>query len=69
MKIFFDPDIPESIRDEIAALIKEQITSSCKCGCDEIYVSMTDNILDVKCYDCGESFFEVALEAEEESQG
>ncbi len=68
MKIFFDPDIPAEVHDQIKEIIKQQITDGrCKsCGCKEIYVSLIDNTLDVKCYDCGESFFEMEIEAEEE---
>ncbi len=66
MKIFFDPDIPKEYHDQIEQIIKEQIKKPCACGCNEIYVSFFNNILDVKCYDCGESFFEMEIEFEEE---
>ena len=66
MKIFFDPDIPADIHEEIKKVIEEQVEGPCTaCGCDEIYVSLLGNTLDVKCYDCGESFFEMELEIEE----
>lgn len=66
MKIFFDPDIPADIQEEIQKVVVEQIDSPCsQCGCDEIYISLLGNTLDVKCYDCGESFFELEVEIEE----
>jgi len=69
VKIFFDPDIPAEIQEDIKKIIEEQIEGPCPaCGCDEIYVSRMDNTLDVKCYDCGESFFELEIEAEGEEQ-
>ncbi len=68
MKIFFDPDIPAEIQDEIRKIVEEQVEGPCSaCGCDEIYVSLMGNTLDVKCYDCGESFFEMELEVEEQT--
>lgn len=67
MKIFFDPDIPAEIHDQIKQIVEEQVQGPCSaCGCDEIYVSLLNNVLDVKCYDCGESFFEMEIETEEE---
>jgi len=66
VKIFFDPDIPTEIHDQIKQIVEEQVQGPCKCGCDEIYVSLLNNTLDVKCYDCGESFFEMEIELEEE---
>jgi len=67
VKIFFDPDIPAELQEEIKNIVTEQIQGPCPaCGCEEIYVSLLDNTLDVKCYDCGESFFEMELEVEEQ---
>ncbi|AEH44637.1 hypothetical protein Thein_0759 [Thermodesulfatator indicus DSM 15286] len=67
MKIYFDPDIPADIQEDIKQVVEEQIEGPCpSCGCDEIYVSLIGNTLDVKCYDCGESFFELELEVEEQ---
>jgi len=67
VKIFFDPDIPADIQEEIKKVVQDQIDSPCpECGCDEIYISFLDNTLDVKCYDCGESFFELEVEIEEQ---
>jgi hypothetical protein len=66
VKIFFDPDIPAEIHDQIKQIVEEQIQGPCSaCGCDEIYVSLLNNVLDVKCYDCGESFFEMEIEEEQ----
>jgi len=68
VKIEYDPDINASIRPDIAAMIKENVTEPCECGCDEIYVSLqSENMIDVKCYDCGKSFFELEIEIEEET--
>ncbi len=68
MKIEYDPDIPAAIRPSLAQVIKESIEAPCSCGCDEIYVSLQDeNMIDVKCYDCGTSYFELELEIDEET--
>lgn len=69
MKIEYDPDIPVSIRPNIKEVIKESVVAPCAvCGCDEIYVSLgLKGHLDVKCYDCGNSFFELELEVDEET--
>ncbi len=68
MKIEYDSDIPSNLRPQIAREIKESIKSPCSCGCDEVYVSLqARNLLDVKCYDCGTSFFELELEIDEET--
>ncbi len=65
MKITFDQDIPEDVRPQIEEVIKETIEGKCSCGSDEVYVAVTDgNTIDVKCYDCGESFFELEVEIE-----
>ncbi len=67
MKITFDPDISADIRPSIEEVIKESITAPCSCGSDEIYVSLqANNNIDVKCFDCGTSFFELEIEVEEE---
>ncbi|NPA49378.1 MAG: hypothetical protein GXO20_05300 [Thermodesulfobacteria bacterium] len=69
MKIFFDPDIPAEFQEDIKKIVEEQVQGPCpSCGCDEIYVSLMGNTLDVKCYDCGESFFELELEVEDQEQ-
>ncbi len=66
MKITFDPDISADIRPSIEEVIKESITAPCPCGSDEIYVSLQgNNNIDVKCFDCGTSFFELEIEVEE----
>ncbi len=68
MKIEYDSDIPASLRPQIAQVIKESEISSCECGCDEIYVSLqSESMIDVKCYDCGNSFFELEMEVDEET--
>ncbi len=68
MKIVYDPDIPAPIRPSIEQVIEESELSSCSCGCDEIYVSLqSENTIDVKCYDCGISFFELEVEFDEET--
>lgn len=67
MKIEYDSDIPASIHPSIEEVIKESVKSACQCGCDEIYVSLQqENRIDVKCYDCGTSFFELEMEIGEE---
>ncbi len=67
MKITFDPDIPADIQPQIEELIKDSVEGKCECGSDEIYVSIIDNkLIDVKCYDCGNSFFEAEIDIEEE---
>lgn len=68
MKIDYDPDIPVTVRPSIKQLIKESNIASCPCGCDEIYVSLqSESNIDVKCYDCGSSFFELEMEVDEET--
>lgn len=69
MKIVFDSDIPVQVRESIADVIRESVTKPCAaCGCDEIYVSLqAENSIDVKCYDCGTSFFELEVEIGEET--
>ena len=68
MKIIYDPDISATLHSSIKDVIKESIDASCPCGCDEIYVSLQDgNRIDVKCYDCGTSFFELEVEVNEET--
>ena len=63
MKITFDPDIPTDIQPQIEELVKESIDDKCHCGSDEIYVSIIENkFLDIKCYDCGNSYFEVEID-------
>ncbi len=66
MKITFDPDIPIDIQPQIEQLVKDAVQEKCGCGSDEIYVSIIENqIIDVKCYDCGTSFFEAEINIEE----
>jgi hypothetical protein len=68
VKIEYDPDIPIAVRPSIKEEIKKEIIGPCACGCDEVYVSLgPKNIIDVKCYDCGTSFFELEIEVEEEA--
>lgn len=68
MKIIYDPDIPTPLRSSIKEVIKESIKHPCSCGCDEIYVSLqNEDRIDVKCYDCGSSFFELEVEVNEET--
>ena len=67
LKIIYDEDIPRDVRPSIEEVIKESITAPCECGCAEIYVSLqAPGSIDVKCYDCGTSFFELEIEEEEE---
>lgn len=70
MKVVFDPDIPEDIKEEILqTLEEEQIKAPCKeCGSETIYVALIDNTLDVKCYECGFSYLEIELSEEEEEE-
>ena len=68
MKIEYDPDIPSSLRPSIKDVIQESGLERCQCGCEEIYVSLqSENMIDVKCYDCGASYFELEVEIEEET--
>ncbi len=68
MKIAYDTDIPTTLYPSIKKVIKESIKTPCSCGCDEIYVSLQEeNRIDVKCYDCGTSFFELEVEVNEET--
>ncbi len=67
LKIIYDEDISRDVRPSIEGVIKESITGPCECGCNEIYVSLqAPGSIDVKCYDCGTSFFELEIEEEEE---
>ncbi len=67
LKIVFDEDITKDVRPSIKEVIEESITEPCECGCSEIYVSLqAPGNIDVKCYDCGTSFFELEIEEEEE---
>ncbi len=69
MKVIFDPDIPAEVQPQIEEVIKDSIQEKCECGCDEIYVSLTsEDMLDVKCYDCGTSFFELEIQLEDEEE-
>ncbi|NIA08892.1 MAG: hypothetical protein GWP10_03785 [Nitrospiraceae bacterium] len=67
MKIVYDPDIPATLQPSIQKIIKESVTAPCPCGCEEIYVSLQNDKLDIKCYDCGTSFFELEVEVGEET--
>jgi hypothetical protein len=68
VKIVYDPDIPATLYSSIKEVIKESIVAPCSCGCDEVYVSLQEeNKIDVKCYDCGTSFFELEVEVNEET--
>ncbi len=63
VKIIFDPDIPVNLKPYIKQAIEEAIEEPCECGCDEVYASMqSENNIDVKCYDCGTSYFELEIE-------
>jgi len=65
MQVMFDPDIPEDLKEEILKTIEDEKIELCKeCGSNFIYVAMIDNTLDVKCYECGASFFEIELSEE-----
>ncbi len=67
MKITYDEDIARVVRPSVEEVILESIDGPCECGCDEIYVSLqAPGNIDVKCYDCGSSFFELEIEEEEE---
>ena len=67
MKITYDPDLPMSYCPLVKQEIQGADMSPCECGSDEIYVSLVDSTtIDVKCYDCGNSFFELEIEIEEE---
>jgi len=70
VKVIFDPDIPEDIKEDILEAIKEEnIGDICKiCGCDTLYVAMLEGMLDVKCYDCGHSYLEIELSEEGEEE-
>ena len=67
VKIVYDPDIPATLYPSIQKIIKESVTTPCPCGCKEIYVSLQNDKIDVKCYDCGTSFFELEVEIGEET--
>jgi DNA-directed RNA polymerase subunit RPC12/RpoP len=65
MQVIFDPDIPEDLKKDILKAIEEENIELCReCGANVIYVAMIDNTLDVKCYECGGSFFEIELSEE-----
>ncbi len=66
MKVIFDPDIPEDLKEDILNSIKEEnIGEICKyCGADTLYVAHLGKILDVKCYECGHSYLEIEMEEE-----
>jgi len=67
VNIVYDSDLSDELKPSVEEVIKESITEPCSCGCDEIYVSIQDgNKIDVKCYDCGTSYFELEVEIEEE---
>ncbi|QJA06132.1 hypothetical protein FVE67_04670 [Thermosulfurimonas marina] len=67
MKIIFDPEVTEELKEEIRSLVEEaEIDKKCpECGAQEIYVALLGRILDVKCYECGHSFLEIEMETEE----
>ncbi len=66
LKITYDPDLPMSYRPLIHQEIRNSDIEECECGSDEIYVSLVnENTIDVKCYDCGKSFFELEIEIED----
>ena len=69
MKIVYDPDLPAPLRPQVKEVIEESDLEPCsECGCDEIYVSYpSENTIDVKCYDCGTSYFELEIELDEET--
>ncbi|OAQ21038.1 hypothetical protein [Thermosulfurimonas dismutans] len=66
MKIIFDPEIPEDLREDIKAAVEEEgLEEKCpECGAKEIYVALLGKVLDVKCYDCGYSYAEIEMEEE-----
>ncbi len=68
MKVIFDPDIPDEIKEDILEAIKEEnIGEVCKvCGGDTLYVALLEGVLDIKCYECGHSYLEIEIEEEEE---
>lgn len=67
MKVLFDPDIPEDLKEDILKNIEEEnLGEICKiCGSDTLYVALIDEILDVKCYECGTSYLEIELANQE----
>ena len=66
VKIIYDNDISAVIRPDIKKVIKQAIKNQCPCGCDEIYVSVQeDKRIDVKCYDCGQSYLELEIQVDE----
>ncbi|RUM89772.1 MAG: hypothetical protein DSZ24_00450 [Thermodesulfatator sp.] len=67
MKIIFDPEVPENLKEDIRSLVQEaDIEEKCpECGAKEIYIALLGKILDVKCYECGHSFLEIEMETEE----
>ncbi len=65
MKVLFDPDISEDLKEEILKSLEEEGLGICKiCGADTIYVALLDNIIDVKCYECGNSYLELEVSEE-----
>jgi hypothetical protein len=69
VKIIFDSDIPVEIQPQIEQVIRDSVEGKCECGCDEIYISLTrEDRIDVKCYDCGTSFFELEIEIEDQEE-
>lgn len=70
MKVIFDPDISEELKEEILNIIKEEnIEGVCKvCNSNTLYVALIGKMLDIKCYECGYSYLEVEIEEEEEGE-
>ena len=67
MKTVYDADIPAALQPSIQQVVDDSIDAPCLCGCDEIYVSLQEeDRIDVKCYDCGTSFFELEIEVDQD---
>ncbi len=66
VKVIFDPDIPEELKEDIIKAIEEEnVGEICKvCGGDILYVALLEGTLDVKCYECGHSYIELELTEE-----
>ena len=70
MVIEFDKDIPRQIHAQLRRIITDDCADFCDCGCDEVYVAVlkskgkTTFDIDVKCYDCGETFAEYSFDIE-----